>query len=318
MKLETLQNSSEKILKCEIKDDTGLNDYQKLPNQTIIPIDEVGIENFRIPLSFKHEDGVVMNHDCKASMFIYLDEGKTGANMSRFCKILQEEAETKFVSSKFIENTLTRYRKELRDFQDEELIPEAKLELHLSYPVKQKSLKSNNWGWQYYDIKLSGVQTCDASRLEMTIKYEYSSTCPCSLSMAKQYEKDFSEGKTSEGSGIATAHSQRSVATITVTVDLTSDFKIIDLINHARNALPTETQSLVKRIDEQAFAILNGDNPMFVEHATRRISIVLDQDKRIINWKAKVQHLESLHSHDAVATIKKRISLDNSKKSLIN
>jgi GTP cyclohydrolase IB len=306
LKLETLQINSEKILKCEAKDQTGLNDYQKLPNQSIIPIDEVGIENFRIPLSFKHDDEVIMNHDCKASMFIYLDEGKTGANMSRFCKILQENALNTHVTSKFIENTLTRYRKELRDFQNEDLIPEAKLELNLSYPVKQKSLKSDNWGWQYYDLKLSGKQTKDYSTLEITIKYEYSSTCPCSLSMAKQYEKDFAEGKTTEGTGIAVAHSQRSIATISVTIDLDTDFQIIDLIDHAKEALPTETQSLVKRIDEQAFAILNGENPLFVEHATRRLSIVLDQDKRIIDWKAKVQHLESLHSHDAVATIKKR------------
>ena len=129
--------------------------------------------------------------------------------------------------------------------------------------------------------------------------------------MAKQYERDYAEGKTKEGNGIAAAHSQRSVAKITATVDLNSDFQIIDLINHARKALPTETQSLVKRVDEQAFAILNGDNPMFVEHATRRLSIVLDEDKRITNWMAKVQHLESLHSHDAVATIKKRVKVNN-------
>ena len=301
-----MHNDSEKILKCEIKDDTGLNDFQKLPNQTLIPIDEVGIENFRIPLTFRHENKELISHDCKASMFIYLDEGKTGANMSRFCKILQEEASLGPVNNQFINKTLTRYRKDLRDFDNEDLIPEAKLELNFSYPVKQKSLKSDNWGWQYYDVRLSGKQTNKASTLDITLNYEYSSTCPCSLSMAKQYEKDYLEGKTTEGNGIATAHSQRSIAQITATVDLTSDFQIIDLINHARKALPTETQSLVKRIDEQAFAILNGDNPMFVEHATRRLSIVLDEDTRITDWKAKVHHLESLHSHDAVATIRKK------------
>ena len=306
MNLDTVHNNSEKILKCEIKDETGLNDFQKLPNQTEIAIDEVGIENFRIPLTFKHENNELMSHDCKASMFIYLDAGKTGANMSRFCKILQEEASNGEVDNKFINKTLTRFRKDLRDFEGEDLIPESKLELNLSYPVKQKSLKSDNWGWQYYDVKLSAKQTSKASTLDITLNYEYSSTCPCSLSMAKQYEKDYAEGKTNEGNGIATAHSQRSVAEITVTIDLDSNFKITDLINHARLALPTETQSLVKRIDEQAFAILNGENPMFVEHATRRLSIVLDDDERITNWKAKVHHLESLHSHDAVATIRKR------------
>ena len=88
--------------------------------------------------------------------------------------------------------------------------------------------------------------------------------------MAKQYEKEFSEGKISEGNGIATAHGQRSIAKVDVSYHLQSDFIIEDLIDILRAALPTETQSLVKRLDEQAFAILNGEHPMFVEHASRR------------------------------------------------
>ena len=47
---------------------------------------------------------------------------------------------------------------------------------------------------------------------------------------------------------------------------------------------------------------------MFVEHATRRLSAVLDAEKRILDWEAKVEHLESLHSHNAVAVIRKRHS----------
>ncbi len=307
MDLESLGTSSEKILNCEVKDSQGLNDFQKIPSNSLIPINEVGIERFRIPLKFRHENGDVMSHDCEASMFIYLDEAKTGANMSRFCKILQEQAEIGVVDNSFLHNVLHRFRKDLRDFEDEDLIKESRLELNLSYPVRQNSLKSENWGWQYYDIKLLGIQGFSESKLEMTLKYEYSSTCPCSLSMSKQYEKDYSNGDTNEGSGIATAHSQRSVASITVVSSLDSDLKIEDLILLARKAIPTETQSLVKRVDEQAFAILNGENPMFVEHASRRLSVALDEESRILDWRVKVQHLESLHSHDAVALIRKRM-----------
>ena len=246
-----------------------------------------------------------MSHDCEASMSIYLDESKNGANMSRFCHILQEMSGEMVIDNKFFQDILFRYRRDLRDFDHEDLIKESKLNLKLSYPLRQKSLKSDNWGWQYYDIELKGVQSESASYLEMTLNYEYSSTCPCSLSMSKQYEKEFKDGNTLEGSGIASAHSQRSVATITVKTSLDSDFQIDDLIMIARKAIPTETQSLVKRIDEQAFAILNGDNPMFVEHSSRRLSVVLDKDNRILDWRVKVRHLESLHSHDAVAVIRK-------------
>ncbi len=42
-----------------------------------------------------------------------------------------------------------------------------------------------------------------------------------------------------------------------------------DLIDMARAAVPTETQVMVKREDEQAFAELNAANPIFVEDAAR-------------------------------------------------
>lgn len=306
MALENLNTKGEHILDCEVKDETGLNDYQKLPDPTAIEIDKVGIERFRIPLSFKHEDGTVMNHDAEASMFVKLQAGKTGVNMSRFCKILQEEASQNEINGKFLKKVLRRFRGDLRDYETEDLIPESFLSLDFNYALKQQSLKSGNWGWQYYQVRFDGHETGLGLKTNIILKYEYSSTCPCSLSMSKQYEEEYRNGRTTEGNGIASAHSQRSVATVRVQFDADSDFNIESLVALCRIALPTETQSLVKRLDEQAFAILNGDNPMFVEHATRRLSATLNEDQRILDWEAKVEHLESLHSHNAVAVIRKR------------
>tara|TARA_R110002072_G_scaffold64203_3_gene159417 strand:- start:29066 stop:30004 length:939 start_codon:yes stop_codon:yes gene_type:complete len=304
--LNQLRGNSQEILNCAVQDDTGLNDFQKLPNDHGISIPKVGIERFRIPLNYRMKDGSVRTHDSEASMFIYLDENKTGVNMSRFCAILQEESESLVVDQNFFKKILGRYRKDLRDFDTEELIPKAELSLKFKFATKQKSLKSGNWGWQYYDTIWKGVEAKNGQHLmQVTLNYEYSSTCPCSLSMAKQYEEDYRSGKTTEGNGIATAHSQRSLATTTVSFSIDSDFHIEDLIELLRNAIPTETQSLVKRLDEQAFAILNGENPLFVEHVARRLSKALDGDKRLLDWNVKIEHFESLHSHNAVAYINK-------------
>ncbi|MDD0853782.1 GTP cyclohydrolase FolE2 [Halobacteriovorax sp. GB3] len=306
MNVEALRETRDDIMDCEVKDQSGLNDFQKKPNQVEIAIPRVGIERFRVPLTFEHHDGHTMNHDAEASMFVYLAKHKTGANMSRFCKILQEEGGQKSVNHEFFKTVLGRYRADLRDFDDEALIEQAHLKLNFNYPVKQKSLKSENWGWQYYACEWEGIENKEGRVLmHLTIKYEYSSTCPCSLSMSKQYEEQYRNGEITEGSGIASAHSQRSVATVKVVYDVDSGFHIERLIELLRIALPTETQSLVKRIDEQAFAILNGDNPMFVEHATRRLSTVFEHEDTILDWTAKVEHLESLHSHNAVAYIHK-------------
>tara|TARA_Y100001958_G_C21148675_1_gene485403 strand:- start:753 stop:1163 length:411 start_codon:yes stop_codon:yes gene_type:complete len=136
--------------------------------------------------------------------------------------------------------------------------------------------------------------------------------------MAKQYEEDYRLGKTKEGNGIATAHSQRSKASVSVHYDYESDITIEKVIDLLKVALPTETQSMVKRLDEQAFAILNGENPMFVEHASRRLSAILDSVEDILYWEAKVEHFESLHSHNAVAMIFKELKPGSSANQLIH
>lgn len=297
----------DRILSCNIKDQTGLNDFQKLPDASGIPINKVGISQFRIPMNYLHRDGSTMNHDTIASMYVNLEGNKTGINMSRLCAILQQEAQKNDVGVVFMKNMLGRYRADLRDAPDEPLLGEAYLKLRFNYPMKQPSLKSDNWGWQYYPCSLEAKAIGDKIRLFLTVQYWYSSTCPCSLSMAKQYEQDYRDGKTTEGNGIAAAHAQRSEARCTIEFDSSSIYYIEDLVELLRRALPTEVQSLVKRLDEQAFAILNGANPMFVEHSTRRLFVELNKDARILDWVVSVEHWESLHAHNAVGVICKGI-----------
>ena len=74
-----------------------------------------------------------------------------------------------------------------------------------------------------------------------------------------------------------------------------------DLIEMARAAVPTETQVMVKREDEQAFAELNAANTIFVEDAARLFTEQLRADPRIGDFRVMASHQESLHSHDAVS-----------------
>jgi GTP cyclohydrolase I len=125
--------------------------------------------------------------------------------------------------------------------------------------------------------------------------------------MAKQYEREYAAGTITEGSGIGVPHSQRSNMKCKVKLDPKASFFIEDLIDLLRVAIPTETQSLVKRVDEQAFAILNGAHPMFVEHASKSTYKILNSDQRILDWIVQLEHLESLHSHNAAAVIFKGV-----------
>lgn len=305
---ELLKNN---ILNCQKQDETGLNDFQKLPDyQHSVEIPYVGISRFRIPLKFSHDFGE-MTHDALTSMSVNLTKGKTGINMSRLCSILQDETEKKSVSISSMKSILLRLRDELRDNQSEPMLENATLKFSFRYPVKQKSLKSDNWGWQYYETELSAeINKLQVFSFQIAMDFEYSSTCPCSLSMAKQYERDFELGLTQEGNGIGVAHGQRSRAKVIVKLSpegIKKDFFILDLLQVLKNAIPTETQSFVKRIDEQAFAIINGSNPMFVEHVSKRLWSKLNEESSIEDWIAQIEHFESLHSHNATAVISKGI-----------
>ena len=297
------------ILNCKTKDESGLNDFQKLPTDELIAIPRVGINRFRLPIILRNKEGEVRSHDATAAMYVDLNEKKNGVSMSRLCSILQTELGAEITSPQSLNKVIDRYRDELRDETDKDLIDEASLKLAFSYPVKQKSLRSANWGWQYYPVKIQIKHSKKQGReLLLTMTYEYSSTCPCSLSMAKQYEEEFRSGKTTEGSGIGVPHSQRSKLSATVKLDPAKVFFIEDLLMLIKEAIPTETQSLVKRADEQAFAILNGANPMFVEHSTKKIAKIFNQNSEfILDWLVEVEHLESLHSHNAAAVIFKGV-----------
>lgn len=298
----------EDIISCDLKDDTGLNDFQKLPTDDLIAIPKVGINNFRLPIELTNKDGVTRSHDATASMYVDLNENKNGVSMSRLCTILQSTSSEKPLSSEFFKSIVGRYRDELRDETDKDLIDSAFLRLKFNFPIKQKSLKSDNWGWQYYPVQFEAHETKENGfELFITLEYLYSSTCPCSLSMAKQYEREYADGKTKEGTGIGVPHSQRSKMSAKVKIDTSKEFYLEDLIAIIRSAIPTETQSLVKRLDEQAFAILNGTHPMFVEHATKRVYKAFNAESRILDWLVELEHIESLHSHNAAAVIYKGV-----------
>jgi GTP cyclohydrolase I len=158
------------------------------------------------------------------------------------------------------------------------------------------SLRSGLAGYQYYAIALELIDCGGVAKKIIHFDYVYSSTCPCSLELAEHAREVRGQ--------LATPHSQRSVARISVV--LAPDKPLIwfeDLIDLCRKAVPTETQVMVKREDEQAFAELNGANPIFVEDAARSFCAQLLNDPRIGDFRIVASHQESLHSHDAVSIL---------------
>ena len=251
-------------------------------------IEHVGISNFRLPIRFHTRDGGDVTLETSVTGTVSLDAGKKGINMSRIMRSFYRYAEKTF-SFDVIETALDAYKSDLDSF-------DARIMMRFSFPVRMASLRSGLSGFQYYDIALELVETQGVRKKIIHLDYVYSSTCPCSL--------ELSEHARQQRGQLATPHSQRSVARISAVMDCDGPcLWFEDLIDHCRAAVPTETQVMVKREDEQAFAELNAANPIFVEDAARLFSEALQNDPRIGDFRIIASHQESLHSHDAVSIL---------------
>jgi len=105
----------------------------------------------------------------------------------------------------------------------------------------------------------------------------------------------------------ATPHSQRSYAQIKLKVTADHALNLSNVINQIEDAVKTPVQSTVKRQDEQEFARLNATNLMFCEDAARRLQSKLESCSDYIDYWVRVNHLESLHPHNAVAIVTKNV-----------
>ena len=272
------------------KDD--LPDLQNGPESLIKgarrQIQHVGISNFRLPVRFRTQDGGERLLDTSVTGTVSLDAEKKGINMSRIMRSFYAHAEETF-SFEVIEAALDDYKSDLESF-------DARIQMRFSYPMKVESLRSGLSGWQYYDIALELVEQNGVRKRIMHLDYVYSSTCPCSL--------ELSEHARATRGQLATPHSQRSVARISMELDADAGtLWFEDAVALCRAAIPTETQVMVKREDEQAFAELNAANPVFVEDAVRLFAEALQGEARVADFRVMASHQESLHSHDAVSLL---------------
>ncbi len=250
-------------------------------------IQHVGISNFRLPISYHTRDNGDLTLETSVTGTVSLDADKKGINMSRIMRSFYVHAEKTF-SFNVIEAALDDYKSDLESF-------DARINMRVSFPMKVNSLRSGLSGYQYYDIALELVEIDGVRRSIMHLDYVYSSTCPCSLELSEHARRERGQ--------LATPHSQRSVARISVEVKDGKCLWYEDLIDMCRRAVPTETQVMVKREDEQAFAELNAANPIFVEDAARLFAEQLQADPRIGDYRVLASHQESLHSHDAVSVL---------------
>jgi len=281
----------------------------------------VGMNRIALPLTVKDSDLGETKVNAFVQTYVNLCKPEVkGIHMSRLYLLLSEFSDNQVLSAANLREFLAHMLDSHEDISDQ-----ATLNFEFDYVIKRKALKSQFSGWKDYPTEIKATLKDGKVDLELGINVPYSSTCPCSAALARQliqeaFNADFGNKDSvtpseveawlrSDKGTFATPHSQRSIAKVWVKVNPNAeDFPITDVIGVIEQALQTPVQTAVKREDEQEFARLNGHNLMFCEDAARRVKNALDsQEHMYSDFWLRIEHLESLHAHDAVAIATKGI-----------
>ena len=270
-------------------------------------LDFVGMQQIALPVQLA---GTPLA--CRVDAGVSLDDASArGIHMSRLYLALQDLEQQPL--------TLPAVQQVLRQFLDSHagLAQRAYLNLRGELLLKRPALISPLAGWKAYPVALNTRLDATGFHVELQLTLGYSSTCPCSAALARQliqqrFIDDFA-GKSLDQADIlawlgssegilATPHSQRSEARLQLRLDPTlQELPLLHWLDSAEAALGTALQTAVKRADEQAFALANGQNLMFCEDAARRLHRALRAQNGLLGFALEVVHAESLHAHDAVA-----------------
>ncbi|MFJ7282681.1 GTP cyclohydrolase FolE2 [Pseudomonas sp. NPDC099000] len=284
-----------------------LPDIAAQASRQALPLEWVGMCGIALPVLF---DGQRLS--AKADAGVSLDDGEArGIHMSRLYLAL-EMLEQENLTPALLRRVLQRFLD-----SHEGLSNTAYLKINVDLLLKRPALISPLAGWKTYPVSIEARLKNAMFHVELKMDVPYSSTCPCSAALSRQliqqqFVDDFANKSLQHadvlawlGSTkgiVATPHSQRSNARLRLRLDdYLDDLPLIALINDAEAALGTAVQTAVKRADEQAFALANGQNLMFCEDAARRLNLALKRSPGINAFHIRVVHAESLHAHDAVA-----------------
>ncbi len=274
----------------------SMPDMMEVANETVkgvhVPIQQVGIHNFKLPLKYRTKAGKILTLETSVTGTVSLEADLKGINMSRIMRTFYEHRDG-VTTGEWMGKILKGYLRKV-------VTKDARLKISFSYPMLRPSLRTGLEGYQFYNVAFEGVMTRDGRyRRFIHFDFVYSSACPCSAELT-EHARD-------KRGAYGVPHSQRSKARITLEEAEGKKIWIEDVHALCLKALQTETQVMVKREDEQAFAELNGAYLKFVEDAARLLFLEFDKDKRIADFRIACSHLESLHSHDAVSVICKGV-----------
>ena len=256
-----------------------LEDIQSRPDDRGIAIDEVGIAGLRMPIDVVGRDGAVQTTVATVEMAVDLPAGVKGTHMSRFVDVFCGRA--KALSAEAAVDVVEALRARLDSDR-------AVLRMSFPYFVVREAPVTGLAAPVEYEGRLE-VTAAETTEVRIGAKTPVTSLCPCSKEIS-----DYG------------AHNQRGHVELAATCLPNAAVVFEDLIEIAEAAASSPVFTMLKRPDERLVTMRAFDKPAFVEDIARDAAAALQSDPRVTAFFVRVTNLESIHAHDAVATIRGR------------
>jgi GTP cyclohydrolase I len=288
--------------------------YQNISSHS--ELSKVGMRGIESPILVETYRGK-LTVPASIDAFVNLRTDAKGIHMSRLYHLIQMRMPNEVLTPKLLKDLHRQFLESHKGLSDW-----AEIGVRFSLPIERSSLKSQLGYWRNYPLILRYKGTQKNPLLQLGLKIKYSSTCPASTALARDLLAEDARQISPENlkpealaewirkdGPFYTPHAQRSIAKLLLCLKLETSRKLLttsieNLINEIESALGTPVQGAVKRVDEQEFTRMNGQNLMFCEDAARKVGRLLKDHPLVQSYSAEFDHVESLHPHSAVSHIR--------------
>jgi len=255
-----------------------MNDVQKESAKHEVDIDKVGVKGVKYPIVVLDKKNKHQNTIATINMYVDLPRSFRGTHMSRFIEILDRH------KGRMTFHNISPILSEMKEKLDAK---SAHLEMAFPYFIEKTAPVSGQKSFMVYECKFIASQSdCDEFILEVNVPVM--SLCPCS--------KEISDRG---------AHNQRSI--VTVRIRINGIVWIEDIVNLVENAASSDVYALLKREDEKYVTEKAYDNPRFAEDMVRHIAVELEKIQQVTWFMVETENFESIHNHNAYASVSKYI-----------
>ncbi|MFA7238443.1 MAG: GTP cyclohydrolase FolE2 [Phycisphaeraceae bacterium] len=253
-----------------------LTDVQSSADHRQVPIDKVGVKNVVYPIRLRTPTGGEQHTVATVNMYVSLPHHQKGTHMSRFLEVLNEHAQ---------EIDPTNVIAICRDIRERLHAADAHLELSFDYFINKPAPVTRMKGLMAYRVSFECASN-GSDDFVLGVKVPATSLCPCSKAISAYG-----------------AHNQR--CEIEARVRIRKMMWIEELVKFCEDAASAPVYSVLKRPDEKHVTEQAFDHPKFVEDIVRDLAVMLDNEPRILWYTVNSENFESIHSHNAYASIVK-------------